>query len=284
MADTQQLGPDGGATRRPRFGYVDTTFGQIHFREMGTGTPILLLHQTASGSVQYRKLLPILADAGYRAIAMDTPGFGQSAPLPEPPRIEAYGQAAAEFLTGLGVERAHVVGVRTGASVAIELAARRPELVGSVTVSGLVAMRTEQERRELAGKPGRYAWTPDDEGRFLDPIMKWTRHFAGPGDGEQFVLEMIAALQAGPTFPQAYDAVVAHDAYGRLAEIRAPLLFLNPRHDPDFVRVEAAHQATPGSRYVEMDGPEGVGVAAVAAVYPQEYARHVLDFVAEAGA
>ena len=76
-------------------GYADTSLGQIHYVEAGEGPPIVLLHQTASSSVMYARAMPLLA-ANYRAIAIDTPGFGMS----DPPSssqdiIEHYADAVA---------------------------------------------------------------------------------------------------------------------------------------------------------------------------------------------
>ena len=42
------------------------------------GEPVLLLHGEPSWSFLYRKVMPVLADAGLRAIAADLAGFGRS--------------------------------------------------------------------------------------------------------------------------------------------------------------------------------------------------------------
>jgi len=57
--------------------YADTSDGQIHYAEAGQGKPVLLLHQTPRSWDEYRDVLPILS-MKYRAIAMDTVGFGDS--------------------------------------------------------------------------------------------------------------------------------------------------------------------------------------------------------------
>ena len=59
----------------PRYGIV-----RIAYTEAGPpdGPPVLLLHGEPSWSFLYRKVLPVLADAGLRAIAPDLVGFGRS--------------------------------------------------------------------------------------------------------------------------------------------------------------------------------------------------------------
>jgi len=74
--------------------YVDVPSGagrdlRIHYVDEGTpsGAPVLLLHGEPSWSYLYRKMIPILASAGLRAIAPDLVGFGRS---DKPTRQEDY--------------------------------------------------------------------------------------------------------------------------------------------------------------------------------------------------
>ena len=61
--------------------FVPLAAGRVHVAACGAGRPILLLHQTPRSWDEYREVLPLLASK-YRAIAMDTLGFGDSDPLP----------------------------------------------------------------------------------------------------------------------------------------------------------------------------------------------------------
>lgn len=53
---------------------------RIHYVDEGPSgaPPILMLHGEPSWSYLYRKMIPVFADAGYRAVAPDLPGFGKS--------------------------------------------------------------------------------------------------------------------------------------------------------------------------------------------------------------
>ena len=57
--------------------FVTTPLGRIHVAMAGTGFPVLLLHQTPRSWDEYRDVLPLLG-RDFRAIAMDTLGFGDS--------------------------------------------------------------------------------------------------------------------------------------------------------------------------------------------------------------
>jgi pimeloyl-ACP methyl ester carboxylesterase len=99
----------------------------------GTGAPLVLLHGLGASCRSWDPVLPALATR-FDVIAVDLPGFGDSAPLPEqgevPPAVLA--QHVADLLDELGVSTPHVVGNSLGGWVALELASRRP--VASLTL------------------------------------------------------------------------------------------------------------------------------------------------------
>jgi pimeloyl-ACP methyl ester carboxylesterase len=105
----------------------------LAFTRSGTGAPLVLLHALGLSRRAWDPVLPALASR-FDVIAVDLPGFGDSAPL--------YGQAevppaklaesVADLLDDLGVTAPHVAGNSLGGWVALELAARRP--VASLTL------------------------------------------------------------------------------------------------------------------------------------------------------
>jgi pimeloyl-ACP methyl ester carboxylesterase len=74
-------------------------------------------------------VLPLLGE-GLRAIAMDTPGYGDAARPPAPyTEVAQYATRIPQLLDGLGIERAHLLGHMTGAVFAAEAAVAFPERV-----------------------------------------------------------------------------------------------------------------------------------------------------------
>src|SRR5215813_1097458 len=121
-----------------RRGYADTSRGQVHYAEVvpevpASQMPVVLLHQTPRSWDEYREVLPLLGRT-HRAIAMDTIGFGASAPITDH-GIETYASVVVEFIEALSLPRVTLVGHHTGGLIAIETAARAPGLVAALVLS-----------------------------------------------------------------------------------------------------------------------------------------------------
>jgi len=86
----------------------------------GSGPPLVLVHGIGS---QWQVWTPVLDRLAREreVIAVDLPGFGDSPALPRAPTVRALAEAVAEFVGGLGVERAAVAGNSLGGGIALEL-------------------------------------------------------------------------------------------------------------------------------------------------------------------
>src|SRR5947209_8708117 len=99
---------------RARRGYVDSEDGQIHYRECGDGSPLILLHLNPASSQTWETVLPLFADRGYRAVAFDTPGYGNSDRPAERPDMDGYARRIADAATSLGMSTFDLIGHHTG--------------------------------------------------------------------------------------------------------------------------------------------------------------------------
>ena len=113
---------------------VATNGIELHVAEEGEGKPVILCHGFPELWYSWRHQLPALAEAGYRALAPDLRGYGDSS-IPE--EIEAYDlPTLAEDMVGLlddiGEEQAVFVGHDWGAFVVWHLAVAHPERVAAV--------------------------------------------------------------------------------------------------------------------------------------------------------
>lgn len=241
--------------------YVEVEHGQLHYRELGEGPPLVLLHKTPSSSIQYTRAMPLLAQR-FHTIALDTPGFGMSDPPVSQPTMADYGRIAGQFLDALELESAELVGHHTGASIAIELAATQPERVKSLVLAGVLAFDDEAVRTEWRSYLDSHKFELDTSGAFLEtypkPMLSADQQFS-PSDPERYWLELVAYLQAGPRFWWSYNAVVEHRAFDLLPELTAPTLVLNQAQGRVYESTKRVAEAIPDATYLELPGSsEGV--------------------------
>jgi pimeloyl-ACP methyl ester carboxylesterase len=97
----------------------------LAYTRTGTGPPLVLLHGIGSWRGAWGPVLPELARR-FDVIAVDLPGFGESAALSAEPAPAALAAAVAGFLDELGIAAPHVAGNSLGGWVALELAGIRP--------------------------------------------------------------------------------------------------------------------------------------------------------------
>jgi len=119
---------------------------KIHYLEAGEGPTVLLLHGQRFSAETWRELgtLELLARQGYRAVALDLPGFGGSEPSEEPPE-----QFLASVLPLLADSPAVVVSPSMSGRFSFPLLVRRPGFV-----AGFVAVAPVGVQENLASVHG----------------------------------------------------------------------------------------------------------------------------------
>jgi pimeloyl-ACP methyl ester carboxylesterase len=109
----------------PRYETIDGL--RIRYVRSGKGSPVLLLHGIASSIYTWKDVLPTLA-ARHDVIAMDLPGFGDSA-VSERPSGELNVRTVISLMDRLGIARASIVGNSLGGAIAVAVDARVPARV-----------------------------------------------------------------------------------------------------------------------------------------------------------
>src|SRR5262245_14862892 len=99
-----------------RTGSVQANSIAFHYLELGTGPLVLCLHGFPDNAYTYRYLLPVLAAAGFRAVAPFMRGYAPTRAAPDG-RYQSVllAQDAVALITALGAERAFLVGHDWGA-------------------------------------------------------------------------------------------------------------------------------------------------------------------------
>jgi pimeloyl-ACP methyl ester carboxylesterase len=115
---------------------VDARGTRIHLVEAGTGPLVLLVHGFPESWYSWRHQMPAIADAGFRAVAIDVRGYGRSA---APLEIEAYGMLHhlrdnLGVVEALGEEAAVIIGHDWGSPIAANSALLRPDVFRAVAL------------------------------------------------------------------------------------------------------------------------------------------------------
>ncbi|HMR67226.1 MAG TPA: alpha/beta hydrolase, partial [Anaerolineae bacterium] len=119
----------------------------IHVKEEGNPKKqlALLIHGWSSSSYAMSPLLPMLSRR-YHCLAVDLPGYGDSAPSAQPESVEHYAELMAELIRQTNPSQgAVVVGHSMGGMIALTLATKYPDLVERLillcpTVSGRLSL------------------------------------------------------------------------------------------------------------------------------------------------
>jgi pimeloyl-ACP methyl ester carboxylesterase len=212
-----------------RRGYADTSRGQVHYAECGSGAPVVLLHQTPRSCDEYREVLPLLGRT-HRAIAMDTIGFGASAPLSEH-TIEAYAETVVEFLDALGLSKVDAVGHHTGGLVAVELAARAPHRVGRLVLSSTPYVDADGRAMRRDRPPIDHVEV-DPEGAHLTTLWRRRQNFYPPDRPDLLARFVRDALILGDNVEKGHEACARYHMEERVGLIRCPVLCIGASADP----------------------------------------------------
>ncbi|MER7768745.1 alpha/beta hydrolase [Kitasatospora sp. NPDC096140] len=115
---------------------IEAPAGRLHLVEQGTGPLVLLVHGFPESWYSWRRQLPALAAAGYRAVALDVRGYGRSS---KPAATDAYRMLDlvadnVALVRALGEESAVVVGHDWGSTIAATSALLHPEVFRAVAL------------------------------------------------------------------------------------------------------------------------------------------------------
>jgi 3-oxoadipate enol-lactonase len=230
----------------------------IHWIEAGAGpTGVLMLHGVGGSAAVWPAQMQALPAAGYRALAWDTPGYGES-PTVAPYTIARLAEALEAFLARLDVPQLVLVGHSMGGMIAQELMVRAPG-----RVQGLVLYATspafgrpegDWQRQFLAARLG-----PLDAGRTMAELAgALVGSMAGDAaDDAGLACAREAMARVDPaTYRASMQALVGFDRRAALGAIDVPTLLVagekDPNAPPQVMRRMAG--SMPRAEYQELPG------------------------------
>lgn len=256
------------------------------YAEQGAGdTAVFLLHGVGGGNQVWAQTLPVFAAHGYRCIAWDAPGYGQSAMPPSQPdgqggyTTAALARALHQLIDHVGAKRNLLVGHSMGGMVLQEALAQN-----SQNIHGLILFATSP----AFGKPGgdwqqqflQSRFKPLDSGLGMAGLAPGlVQAMVAPGAAPEAINAAIATMSQVPeaTYRAALSAIVSFNQLGNLADIQIPTLCLSGEFDknaaPEVMEKMAAR--IPGAQYVCQRGVGHLGNLE----NPETFNAHVLDFL-----
>lgn len=105
---------------------------QLHYRRSGAGEPLVLVHGSWVDGGVWDGVLPMLSDS-FEVVVYDRRGHSRSSCPPGQGSVRDDVDDLAALIELLELAPAHVAGASLGGSIALRLAAARPELLRSVT-------------------------------------------------------------------------------------------------------------------------------------------------------
>ncbi len=248
------------------------------YAAQGTGHPVLLVHGWGASHRLWRKFWPEVRD-GYRALAPDLPGWGLSGKPDVPYTIEWYAEWLAAFLDATRAPSAAVVAHSMGATIALQLAATRPEKVSHLVLANplVTGPGLNREGRLLTAPVLRQLAYPFVKSRlFLRFLTRNFRRLKRPD--EQDLLDISRGTYASLT--RSVDSMKAADLTAKLAAVRGPTLVLGCDSDDVIAPAESEIAARiPGSRLVVLPGVGHIPMLET----PEEFAAPVAAFLREHG-
>lgn len=203
-------------------GAIHLERGAIGVAESGGGeaVPIVFLHGVGSDKSVWRPQLDHFGQRR-RAIALDYPGYGESAARPGVGR-DGFAAAIVETMDALGIGQAHVCGLSLGGVIAIALHHLAPERCASLILSDSFAVHPDgsgiYERSVAAARgPGMRALA---EAR--------TPALLGAAAGAEIVDELVETMARidAEAFVQGAEAVWLADQRDRARSVDRPTLVL----------------------------------------------------------
>ncbi len=211
---------------------------EIHYKDEGKGPVLLMVHGSRSSLKQWDGVVAALKSR-YRIIRYDLPAAGLSGAVSDQAAATVQPTDIAEgLLAQLGVTKVSFVGVSSGGTLGLFLAAKRPDLVERLIVANTPSdtVRTDH----LVYPPAFAKALADSQAAKFENLEFWNAYLSYfSGDGSRISAETRRAYydmnrRVPEKNPVALVAKIGDgvEAHKRMAEVKAPVLLIWGAADP----------------------------------------------------
>lgn len=114
-------------------GFVEVAEGELYYEAQGRGEPLIFVHGHSLDRRMWQEQIPFFSDR-YRVIVYDARGYGRSSKQREE-HLFTHADDLVALMDGLGIERAHLVGLSMGGFIVGDLVAMYPERLLTATLA-----------------------------------------------------------------------------------------------------------------------------------------------------
>jgi len=141
--------------------FVTVKGAKIHYIEEGNGKPFLLFHGARFNAHTWVETGTVnaIASAGFKAISVDFPGFGES----ENGDFESLSSFIKDFMNTMGIDKAYLLGASMGGEAVLGFAVENESMVDGLVLVGAVGVSSYRDKlKVLDGKPILLIWGEKD--------------------------------------------------------------------------------------------------------------------------
>lgn len=207
---------------------ITTDDHTLNLHEAGPrdGVAVVLLHSLGGSAGDWTTEIERISRL-HRAIAIDLPGFGESAAFSGPVGLTSYADAVLRALDKLGVDRFAIVGLSMGGMVALQIAAREPGRCIGLVLASTTAAVDESIKGVLATCDEAIAAGGME--LFAEGMVPQIFGSEALEDPTPAVQAYVARLRSSDPdgFGRAAFAIASHDVTERLSEVSCPTLIVH---------------------------------------------------------
>ncbi|MFI9252006.1 alpha/beta fold hydrolase [Streptomyces sp. NPDC053069] len=221
------------------------------------GAPVLLVHGHPFNRSMWTPQAAALAGAGYRVIAPDLRGYGDSVVVPGRTLLSDFAQDLAGLLDHLGVPRAVVAGLSMGGQIAMHFHLRHPDRIAALVLADTSPIAETDEGKALRNALADRLLAEGMDGYAAEVIDKMIapHHVTGLPEVAEHVLGMMRGTDPAGAAAALRGRAERPDYRDTLRAVRVPTLLVVGADDPytPVDQAELMHALVPGARLALID-------------------------------
>jgi pimeloyl-ACP methyl ester carboxylesterase len=210
---------------------------EIYYEIRGEGTPLLVIIGWTSSSERWSPKFTNELEKHHKLILVDNRGTGRSDKPDVEYSIKMMADDAAGLMDAINVSRTHVFGVSMGGMIAQEFALNYPEkvkslILGCTASGGLQGIWSEETRKLIVAFAS--SDPPEMSPKVLNTLLRLAYTPSFLKENLNAIIKARTSIKyRTPVFAigRQAQAILKHDTYDRLTQIRVPTLVLHGEED-----------------------------------------------------